>query len=294
MSEPTERSVVDEEVHDEREGEDERTPDEIRADMDGTRAEMGDTLDQIGERLDPGHVAEQAKERVREATVGRVEEAVQTAGDSARGLGETVFETIKKNPIPAAVAGIGIAWLWMNREHNGSQKSGRSEVVYAGVRPGGHADYNYRQVGSQEGGQGLTDRAGNAVSDAGNAVSGAAGEAGQRAGQVAGDVGERVSEFGEEAGRMAGSAGGQLRRTFEDAPLAVGAVALGAGVAIGLLVPETEPEHRFMGEISDDVTQAAGEKISEAVDKGTKVAERTVESAGETAKQEAEREGIVS
>ena len=84
------------------------TQTEILGEIDETRREMGSTLNELGDRLTPGHLVDQAKENVREATVGRLE-------DTARGMSDMVFETIKRNPIPTAMAGIGLAMLWRNR-----------------------------------------------------------------------------------------------------------------------------------------------------------------------------------
>ena len=81
---------------------------EIRADIEGTRHEMGGTLNELGERLEPGHLVQQVKDNVHDATIGRVEE-------TAKGVSEMVMETIKRNPIPAALAGAGLAMLWANR-----------------------------------------------------------------------------------------------------------------------------------------------------------------------------------
>ena len=80
------------------------TQTEILGEIDETRREMGSTLNQLGDRLTPGHLVDQAKENVREATVGRLE-------DTARGMSDMVFETIKRNPIPTAMAGMGLAML---------------------------------------------------------------------------------------------------------------------------------------------------------------------------------------
>ena len=92
---------------------------EIRADIEETRVEMGGTLRELGDRLDPGNLMNQAKENVREATIGRVEE-------TAKGMSEMVMETIRRNPVPAAMAGAGLALLWMNRsnESQGGQWPG--------------------------------------------------------------------------------------------------------------------------------------------------------------------------
>ena len=50
---------------------------EIRADIEDTRQEMGGTLNELGDRLEPGHLVQQVKENVREATIGRVEETTR-------------------------------------------------------------------------------------------------------------------------------------------------------------------------------------------------------------------------
>src|SRR3982750_4489584 len=79
---------------------------------------MSETLDALQQRLNPTHVKEQVveqmrqvKDSVRQATIGKVENMVDRVSDSGRSIGET----IKSNPIPSALVGIGLAWLWMNR-----------------------------------------------------------------------------------------------------------------------------------------------------------------------------------
>jgi len=66
---------------------------EIRAEIEETRVEMGGTLNELGDRLDPANLVSQAKDNVRDATIGRVEE-------TAKGASDMVMETIRQNPIP--------------------------------------------------------------------------------------------------------------------------------------------------------------------------------------------------
>ncbi|HET8777514.1 MAG TPA: DUF3618 domain-containing protein, partial [Candidatus Limnocylindria bacterium] len=100
---------------------------EIRTEIEETRLEMGGTLSELGDRLEPSHLVNQAKENVREATIGRVEE-------TAKGMSDMVMETIKRNPIPAAMAGAGLALLWTNRSssggHNGNAGVRRYDAYY--------------------------------------------------------------------------------------------------------------------------------------------------------------------
>jgi hypothetical protein len=141
---------------------------EIRADIEDTRAEMGGTLTELGDRLEPGHLINQAKENVREATIGRVEE-------TAKGVTDMVMDTIKRNPIPAAMAGAGLALLWANRS-SGQQGSN-----------GGRYDYYRRyEVGAdgRSDGPGIGDRIGQGAAGVGDAVGSAAGQVGETVGQV--------------------------------------------------------------------------------------------------------------
>src|SRR6202044_1914303 len=55
------------------------------------------------------------KESIREATLGRVENIATQAGDVMNSTKDTLIETVRRNPIPAALTGIGLAWLLMNR-----------------------------------------------------------------------------------------------------------------------------------------------------------------------------------
>jgi hypothetical protein len=151
---------------------------EIRADIEETRLEMGGTLNELGERLDPGNLMNEAKENVREATIGRVEE-------TAKGMSDMVMETIKRNPIPAAMAGAGLAMLWMNKSEgngNGSRmQSGSRYSPYYGTT----STYGQR-AGWTDGGQeqGIGDKAGKAVGAVGDNVGQAVGQVGQTAGEL--------------------------------------------------------------------------------------------------------------
>ena len=52
-----------------------KEPEEIRADIARTRAELGDTVDRLQERLNPRRLRNDAQEAVQEATIGRAKEA---------------------------------------------------------------------------------------------------------------------------------------------------------------------------------------------------------------------------
>lgn len=95
---------------------------EIRERIERTREDMGRTIDELQERLSPQHVMQQAKDSVRDATVGRVKEMATSAGETARDTAADVAERaqdaagmlvdeVRSHPVTAAAIGAGIAWL---------------------------------------------------------------------------------------------------------------------------------------------------------------------------------------
>jgi ElaB/YqjD/DUF883 family membrane-anchored ribosome-binding protein len=86
-----------------------RDPEEIRRDIEETRAEMGDTVEALSERAD---VKGQARRRVEDAKssvsqkkddlLGKAREASPESATAAAGQ---VSEKARENPLPLAVAG---------------------------------------------------------------------------------------------------------------------------------------------------------------------------------------------
>lgn len=228
---------------------------EIRADIEETRVEMGGTLNELGERLDPGHLVNQAKENVREATIGRVEE-------TAKGMSEMIMETIKRNPIPAAMAGAGLALLWMNRS-NASGNGHQPGIRFAGGS-GTTAMYGHRAYGKMD--EDLGAKAAGVASDVRDNIAGAAEQVGERIGDVGQTVGQGVHE-----------AGWRFERFLESSPLALGAIALGAGAAVGAVLPETPKEREFLGEASRAVGETVRDTVSHVTDEAEAKMDQTAQ-----------------
>jgi ElaB/YqjD/DUF883 family membrane-anchored ribosome-binding protein len=229
---------------------------EIRAEIEETRLEMGGTLNELGERLDPGTLMDQAKENVREATIGRVEE-------TAKGMSDMVMETIKSNPIPAAMAGAGLALLWANRKSgngNGHTFDRRYDAAYGST---------YRR----QDGQGI----GDAASNVGDTARGAVGQVANTVGQVGENVGQTAGEIGQNVGQTVGQVGGQLDRFMHANPLAMGAIAIGAGAVIGSLIPETPQEREMLGDAGRQIGNTVRDTVEQATTKAEAAMDRTEE-----------------
>jgi hypothetical protein len=225
---------------------------EIRAEIEETRIEMGGTLNELGDRLEPSHLVDQAKENVREATIGRVE-------DAAKGATDMVMDTIKQNPIPAAMAAAGLALLWAKRSQGNAGRDGWSRTGF-GYESRPESSY----AGSQQGGIGATAR------DAASTVSDAVGTVADGAQQATGEVIGR-------AGETAQQVGWKLESFMQANPLAVGAIAVGAGALIGSLVPETAKEREVLG----DASRQVGTIVRDTVDQAATKAEETLDEADE-------------
>src|SRR5438128_266007 len=94
-----------------------------RADIDATRARMGDTLEELGARLNPERLKQQAKDKVRDATIGRVQTMANTTVDKATSAGRKVTDAVRENPIPAGLIAAGISWFVFNARRSGSSPS---------------------------------------------------------------------------------------------------------------------------------------------------------------------------
>jgi hypothetical protein len=104
---------------------------EIRRDIEQTREEMSETIDAIQEKLRPANIVSNAAERAKNATMERVRHMTQSAGDAANrvmygsgGRSEGMMGTIRENPIPAALIGIGAAWWYMSSRSRGNERYG--------------------------------------------------------------------------------------------------------------------------------------------------------------------------
>jgi hypothetical protein len=78
--------------HDTADGGEQDSPgtDEIRADIEQTRAEMSETIDAIQDKLSPDHI----KDQVREATIGKAQHLAHTAGEKAGQIAHSVSEKV--------------------------------------------------------------------------------------------------------------------------------------------------------------------------------------------------------
>lgn len=377
--------------------------------IDKAKDSVSETVDHVKDSTKEAAVeaVDHAKQTVHDATVGKVEHMVSNISEAAQDTGSGIVDTVKKNPIPAALIGLGLGWLFMkgqNKPSNSTSRYTNQPGSYAypnDLRSMPYRNYDSPSVRQSSGSEGISDRVMDTVrqnplpaaltglgigymvmqgqnsgkqtgryssyesqygqQDLGQKVGSIAGKAGdkvgdiasgvgdtvggvtQKAGEVVGKAGEKVGDtiggvgntvgqvagsVGELAGEVAGGVGDtiggvasgvgdtisgvatgvqyqaqqaqtQFGRMLEETPLAVGAVALALGVTVGLLLPNTPQENALLGEVREnfvekaqEVAQQTFEKVQHVTEEVGNTARSAVEDIANTAKEEAHNQGL--
>ena len=193
-------------------------------------------------------------------------------GDQARETGSQVLDFITENPLPVATVTLGALWLFSLRKGNRSAVSGDRMARFAYTGPERREPNGRSSLGRR-----LVDRADTLRETMGEKAS----HAGERFGELTERAQERASELGTSARDRAREAQGGLERMIGENPLVVAAGAAVIGLALGLLLPESDPERRAMGPTRDRLAaraQDVAERVKEvAVDAGRDVKETVQE-----------------
>jgi ElaB/YqjD/DUF883 family membrane-anchored ribosome-binding protein len=240
---------------------------EIEADIAETRVELSETIEAIQERLTPSNIVANAKESVRHATTEKVRQMTDNP----------FIHTVRANPIPSAMIGIGAAWLLLkNRSDTGngyrSPGDGRRARGYRSGPSRGSGDYDDDYaVGS--GGPATYEGVSEAREGFGESVGSMARDLTSRTREMAGDIGDTARETTHRA---------QLKfnDVLRDNPLMLGAAAALIGAAVGMSIPSTETENQLMGEARDAVVDRAQNLASDAANQVSEAAGSVQRAAG--------------
>lgn len=155
-----------------------------------------------------------AKTSARAATFGKLENFATQAGDAMNTTKDTLIDTVRQNPIPAALMGVGLAWLLMNRSSSASQRrmSGSNDRDYdrsfdRGYDGRGNDGRGRPQSGMQRSGNehNAMDAAGSALRKAKDATTSAIGQAADGVSHLADDVRDQASNLAHRAAEGASS-----------------------------------------------------------------------------------------
>lgn len=265
----------------------------LRAEMNEAERKVKTGLAEarIAVKKDLKDAVSDAKQSVRAATLGKVEDLATDIGDKMNDTRDTLVDTIRSNPLPAAMVGVGFAWLLMNRSSSASDPlrgrraerhglRGEGAVQQASTalhRAGdsvGDAVHHARDVvgdGVHQASQSassalhdLSDRVGHAatrVSEQATVVAHKASDAASRLAHKAGDAGTQAADGIRQGARRVEQ---EFQGALRDNPAALGAAALALGAVVGFALPRTDGEDSLMGETRDRVLDRTGEAAHDA------------------------------
>jgi hypothetical protein len=260
-----------------------KSSEQLEREAERTRAELSATLDELRGRMTPGQMFDEVMEYAREGTVG----------DFARNLRRQVGN----NPVPAALAGIGLAWLMMSAGRatsRGPSAAGTTDEWSASPRAMHDVRDNVADAASN-----AADKARRAVDGVRNTVSDAAESVSESASSAASRLSEKAKAAGTAFGNVAhgaqsrvssaASTGRSWLSAAAEQPLVLAGIGIAIGAALGAALPVTETENKVMGEKADELKERVGEMAAEQYEK----AEEAAGSVYDHVKKEAEKFGFM-
>lgn len=280
-----------------------KTSEHIEADIEKTREEMSDTLDAIQKKLSPGKIVDDVLKHFQKGSGNG------SGFGSVDGFTHQLTESVRNNPLPVALVGIGLGWLMMSKNNqsshtpyrgNGSQPQSHSYDTTLGYRA------TYPETGRQNpAGAGSHSSAQQNIGDAAEAARDKVEEgvrhAQHKAGEAAEAVKDRVSHGVDQVRHKAGEVSEsvqhqvsqgvdqvkhQYNHLLHEQPLVLIGMGFAIGAALGAGLPSTRRENQLMGETSDNVKAQAKALGKEQMEKAEAVAGAAVTAAQEQAKEE--------
>jgi hypothetical protein len=190
------------------------------AEIQETRRTLDQHLRELETSLRPERLVRPVVDRVRETL----------------GLSRASFlETVRREPVPLALTGLGLGWLILRDVMHCRQAAGAAEPP----EPAGTA----QRV--KEG------------------VARAAGQTRERVAHTAMAAREKVSQAAHEARKAVD----WVSRSFQEDPVLVGAAALAAGLIAGVAIPATRSEEEMAAPLAEAAQQAVGSALDTAKEK---------------------------
>ena len=265
-----------------------KNPDEIEADIERTRTQLGDDVEAITYQLNPERYREQLKERtqgVQDAVSHGLTDAFDNAGERSRRAGQGFLERLEDDPLPVVLTVLGVSVLTIGGLLGGSKNSGskrKIDLEYPSDRTN-----LYNSASGPDYGRTIGDapNAGALSGDQDLPTEGVDEYSYRDTSSGSYGGGADSEDYRREAERQAYQTKRGLVRLVGDHPLITGSLITLVGVIAGLAVPGTRQEDELMGDASDQFKARAERATHEARD----VAAKSYQSAKGTTKEEADK-----
>jgi hypothetical protein len=247
-----------------------RRSEAILAEIVRTRTDMDATLHAIERRLTPGQLMDQSLDYLRRSGGG---EFISNLGTS-----------VKRNPLPVALAGIGLAWL-MALSRSAGDNAGPSATRRFSERASDTVSGASEAAASAKGRVDEATRvARERVSETMSRASDAVGSAKQRVGESAQLAREGANQLRESARHQMERARSGFDYLIQEQPLALAAVGLAVGAVLAGAAPRTRQEDALMGEARDQLAERTKDAGKEQLEKAQRVASAATEAATQEAR----------
>ena len=270
-----------------------RDYDAMQREIRERQARIGNTIQALKRKtagLAPRHLMEQTMNRMHTPTGGYGDRAedryYEPIRSQTRQRSHSVGDTMRSNPVPLAMIGIGLGWLALtasgyNRRiaHSGAMHNIRDRAGSAAQ----HARDTFYSAGSsvREAAGLVYERASDAMEEAGERVRGMAGHGRDQTHGMRHDADTYGNDGHMRASDRMHGATGRFWEMVDDHPLVAGMMGVALGAALGASIPSTRYEDRWVGDYSDEASQRAKDVALEAMDRGTRAARAAVEAAKE-------------
>ncbi len=274
--------------------------DRIEDNLRQTRSRLDGRLGELQEKLAPGQVVTDVLDYVR--------------GHGGQEFATNLLASAQKNPLPAVVAGVGLAWLiavnfrgpatatteyTYGQAYNGNLHQ-RVRDAEAGVMRGPDEDetsYSSRLNDVRGNVLGVARQAQETASSYAQRVqdvfSSAAASAGQSAHDLrdqargaAGQIGDAAAQGRDQllqSSAAAQDAGKKMLAALTDNPVALGALGLAAGALLGLLLPSSDQEEAALGGVAGTARETIRGVAQDVVDRGSGVVREVMDKAQQSA-----------
>nr|WP_292360772.1 hypothetical protein [Mesorhizobium sp.] len=222
-----------------------------------------------------------------------------SSGAGAEMLGNLKAQ-VRDNPLPLTVIGAGLAWLMLGSgasaaaaapgyatRRSSDQRDGASGSGMEAMTSDTSASAGEMAGGAAGTFSGMADSAAGTMSDM---ASGAAGTVSD----IASGTAQTLTNSAAATADLATQAGRSAQQLMEDQPLALAAVGLAIGVAIGAMLPHTQVEDERLGGYREQLQDKAEDALEEGVDQAKQVAAEVYQTASEEAGRQASTEGTLA
>lgn len=245
--------------------------DEILSDIRITRNRMDNTLNELGDKLQPRHLVEDAVDYF----WTREHQAAGKAKESVTKMGRKVVDEVREHPLPSLLIGAGVIWL-LSQQRNRTARIESGEEAGPGLKEKAKemlGSAKERLQGLKEGAKGGTESLKEKASGMKEKASEVSGKAREKIGSALGAASDKSSEIKEKAKGYCQQTSQRLHDTSETHPLAVGLGCMVAGILAGVMAPRTRVEDEAFGDRADQVKGEVKEKAEVLKEQGRELAQ---------------------